>query len=366
MFSEASLKTLRDSIATGRPLTGPLDIQLLPTPRCNAACAFCPLVSIPEPLLRQTPRFNTYREDLSGGLLDRLADDLYYLGGLRRVTITGGEPLLYHHLIPAVFQLTRCFPDVEMTVVTNGIRLKKFAGFFADAGLHNLSVSLNAGTAASYLRQNPGAGPDTFAEIVAGLEAVAAARRTHNGRPRLNLSVVLTAASAGDVPAVFELARGVGAQAATFIPLMEILLDGAAVNRGLAVPADDFQRFLAAIEDFGGRARAEGFYLGYAGAASDRGVIDNRGAFAAQPCYAGFTFAAIYPNGDVRPCCHCEPIMGNLKEESFADIWQGSRFNEYRRRMLAIGGAGLPGCFCRECGYLYENREFASRLRAAP
>ena len=364
MFSPESITALAESVAAGKPLSGPLDLQLLPTPRCNAACVFCPLVAIPEPQSLRTPRFFTYKEDLSGGLLDRLADDLYYLGGLRRVTITGGEPLLYSHLVPAVFQLSRGFPRVEMTVVTNGIRLQRFARFFVDAGLHNLSVSLNAGRPETYRAQNRTADADTFAAIEAGIAAVAQERKKRGAAlPRLSLSVVLTAASAGDVPALFELARRHGVEAVTFIPLMEILLDGGAVNRELTISAEDFPRFLAAIDDYGGRARAEGFYLGYGGSADDRGTIDNRGAFSRQPCYAGYAFAAVYPNGDVRPCCHCEPVMGNLQEESFIAIWRGERYQAFRWRMLAIA-AGLDGCLCRECGYLYENREFGARLRA--
>lgn len=362
MFDEDSLRNLRDSIAAGRPLTGPLDLQLLPTSRCNAACAFCPLVAIPAEIT--PPRFQNRNEDLSGGLLDRLADDLYHLGGLRRVTITGGEPLLYPQIIPAIFQLTRCFNNVELTLVTNGIRLKKFAGIIVAAGVHQLSVSLNAGTAESYRKQNPAAGPDAFDEIVAGLEAVAAERKGRGtSGPRVGLSVVLTEASAADVKPLFELARRTGVGAVTFIPLMEIMLAGRVINRNLAVTPKALSRFFKDLGEYAERARSEGFWLGYAGTPRDQGVIDNHGAFSEQPCFTGYTFAAVYPNGDVRPCCHCESVMGNLKEQSFGEIWQGEKFQEFRRRALAIVPEGMDGCLCRECGYLYENREFDQRLR---
>jgi len=48
--------------------------------------------------------------------------------------------------------------------------------------------------------------------------------------------------------------------------------------------------------------------------------------------------------------------MGNLKNASFSEIWHSDRYREYRERMLAIDEKGLlPGCLCRECGYIYEN-----------
>jgi MoaA/NifB/PqqE/SkfB family radical SAM enzyme len=365
MFSDESIENLRESIRAGRPLTGPTDVQIMPTPRCNATCGFCPLHAIPGPLMKHAPRFQMYKSDLSGGLLDRLADDLYYLGGLKRMTITGGEPLLYPFLVPMVFQFGRSIKGAELTVVTNGIKLKNFGAFFVHAGLHNLHVSINAGTEKSYCSQNPGAKHGLFDEILAGVETVTKERRRIEAdRPHVTLSAVLTRASAGDVEALFEIGRRTGVDAVTFIPLMEIRLEGESINRGRRVTEDQLKNFHEDMEEFSGRAGAEGFFMGYAGSRGDRGVMDSGDLYGRQPCYSGYTFAAIYPNGDVRPCCHCEPVMGNLCERSFIDIWNSVEYQEQRERMMRIheGGGSLPGCFCGECGYSYENREFHKKI----
>ena len=49
------------------------------------------------------------------------------------------------------------------------------------------------------------------------------------------------------------------------------------------------------------------------------------------PCYIGWTFTRILPNGDVLPCCkaHKKPL-GNLHEKSFKDIWYSNNYNEFR------------------------------------
>ena len=49
------------------------------------------------------------------------------------------------------------------------------------------------------------------------------------------------------------------------------------------------------------------------------------------PCYIGWTFTRILPNGDVLPCCkaHKNPL-GNLHEKSFKDIWYSNKYNEFR------------------------------------
>ncbi len=365
MFRKSSINALRESIEKGEPVTGPLDVQILPTPRCNASCVFCPLNAIPPPLMQYTPRFCTYEHDLPGGLLDRLADDLYHLGGLERLTITGGEPLLYRYLIPAVFQFRNSFPEAELTVVTNGIRLIDFADFFVGAGLQNLTVSINAGTRETYLRHNPGASGEEFDRIVEGVTAVTNKRDGRDSdSPRVTLSVVLTKDSASEVGPVFEIGRSTASDAVTFLPLMEIRLQGRSVNRGLRAGGDEFNRFLGDMERYSDKARQEGFYMGYAGSHDDAGVVDQGGLYKDQPCYAGYAFAAVYPNGDVRPCCHCEPIMGNLTRSSFIDIWRSERYAEQRARMMAIQESpqALEGCLCDECGYLFENRELHKKL----
>jgi MoaA/NifB/PqqE/SkfB family radical SAM enzyme len=359
IFAPDAMATLRDSIAAARPLTGPLDVQIIPTTRCNASCAFCPLCAIPKRHLHQTPRFDPAQPDLSGGLLDRLADDLYYLGGLRRLTITGGEPLLYPFVIPAIFQFSRNFPKAQLSLVTNGIRLAKFASFLVFAGVHDVHVSINAGTTASCQAQNPGAGPDTFDQILSGITALTDARHKSNrNTPRVTLSVVLTKHSAPDVADLFEIGRRTRVDAVTYIPLMALRLPIGVLNQDLQVSAEQFQTFKDSIRHFGDMARAEGFYLGYADAYEHDGVITSGDLYRNQPCFQGYSFAAIYPNGDVRPCCHCEPVMGNLTRQSFADIWRSEKYQSQRERMMAIQERGsLDGCLCRECGHCFENEE---------
>jgi len=357
MFDSESLNNLKQSIKKGRPETGPLDVQILPTSRCNAACVFCPLHCIPGPLLKHTPRFDGPPRDLPGGLLDRIADDLYHLGGLQRLTITGGEPLLYNLVLPAVFQFGRSFEKADMSIVTNGIRLKSFAEFFARSKMADLTVSLNAGNTETYKKQNPAASAATFDEIIEAVSMLCNERKkTGSAKPRVTLSVVLSRYSAGDVADLFEIGRKTGVDAVTFIPLMRFMIEGHESTADFRAGDDDFRRFLDEIDRYSGPAAGEGFYLGYGGCRDDCGVLDAGELYTRQPCYAGYAFAAVFPNGDVRPCCHCEPVMGNLKNASFSEIWHSDRYREYRERMLAIDEKGLlPGCLCRECGYIYEN-----------
>lgn len=64
------------------------------------------------------------------------------------------------------------------------------------------------------------------------------------------------------------------------------------------------------------------------------------------PCMAGFSKLTIDPNLDVRPCDKCvSAVVGNLREESLAEIWNGARLaNIYRRRVsYCVSGAAGGG-----------------------
>ncbi len=366
MFSRESIRYLRQAIKDRRVTRGPLDIQILPTTRCNAACTFCPDQAVPEEIKAEfDPRWLALPEEIPLGLLDRLADELCRLGGLRRIHITGGEPLLYRHIIPLIFTTRRDFPEVEITLVTNGILLKNFAHPLARIGLDRLSVSLNAGTSETYQKLNPAASKTTFPEIIKGIRAVADQKRdAGTDKPYISVTSVLTRENTDELDKMFRLCLDAGAGGLTFIPLMEFRRGDLNCNQDHIPDTHGFERFLSEIERLAPEASKAGFYIGYSGDPAFRGVLRHHDIYSRIPCYAGYTFAMIWPNGDVRPCCNCEYVLGNLKESGFSTIWRSERAQAMRQRMLSIIEQGPPAlCDCAECGYLYENNNFHENLQ---
>jgi len=62
-------------------------------------------------------------------------------------------------------------------------------------------------------------------------------------------------------------------------------------------------------------------------------------------CGAGRIYAAIEPNGDVVPCVFLPIVVGNLRKQSFWDIWTKSKLFEDLRDRDKLKG------FCRVCPY---------------
>ena len=88
--------------------------------------------------------------------------------GVRKIRLTGGEPLLRRDL-PRLVERLRAL-DVELALTTNGVLLPRFARELREAGLNRVTVSLDALDARVFqaMSDAPGFGPE---DVLAGIEA---------------------------------------------------------------------------------------------------------------------------------------------------------------------------------------------------
>jgi cyclic pyranopterin phosphate synthase len=118
----------------GRPLR---DLRISVTDRCNFRCVYC----MPKEVYGRDHRFLDRRELLTFEEIARVAR-VFVDGGVRKIRITGGEPLVrrdVEHLIGLLAEL-----GVDLTLTTNGSLLPQKAQALADAGLTRVTVSLDA------------------------------------------------------------------------------------------------------------------------------------------------------------------------------------------------------------------------------
>jgi len=104
--------------------------------------------------------------------IERLARCFVQLG-VRKIRLTGGEPLLRRDITKLVAMLA-AIPGVEdLAMTTNGTLLKDLAQPLKEAGLHRLTVSLDALDPEIFARMNGTGFP--VAKVLAGIEAARAA-----------------------------------------------------------------------------------------------------------------------------------------------------------------------------------------------
>ncbi|WIM06056.1 MAG: GTP 3',8-cyclase MoaA [Candidatus Nitricoxidivorans perseverans] len=129
----------------GRPVR---DLRVSITDRCNFRCVYC----MPRTAFGADHRFLARDDLLSFEEIEHLAR-LFAAQGVRKIRLTGGEPLLRRD-IERLIGLLAAIPGMEVTLTTNGSLLAKRARSLRDAGLARVTVSLDALDDAVFRRMN--------------------------------------------------------------------------------------------------------------------------------------------------------------------------------------------------------------------
>lgn len=126
--------------ARSRPLH---DLRISVTDRCNFRCTYC----MPREVFGSDYQFMPHAELLSFEEITRVAEAATRLG-LRKIRLTGGEPLLRKNIEALITMLSALrTPEgkpIELTLTTNGTLLEKKAAALKAAGLRRVTVSLDA------------------------------------------------------------------------------------------------------------------------------------------------------------------------------------------------------------------------------
>jgi len=166
--------------ALGRPLR---DLRISVTDRCNFRCSYC----MPKEVFDKHYDFLPQTSLLSFEEITRTAR-LFVAHGVRKIRLTGGEPLLRKNLEVLVAMLaTLRTPEgapLDLTLTTNGSVLARKAQALKDAGLKRVTVSLDALDDAIFRRMNDADFP--VAEVLAGIDE---AQRVGLGPIKVNMVV---------------------------------------------------------------------------------------------------------------------------------------------------------------------------------
>lgn len=151
----------------GRPVR---DLRISVTDRCNFRCVYC----MPKEVFGRDYRFLERRELLTFEEIARLAR-AFARQGVRKVRITGGEPLLRRDLDRLVAMLAE-IEGLDLTLTTNGSLLARQARALKEAGLRRVTVSLDSLDDRVFRAMNDVDFPVT--RVLEGIEAAAEAGLT--------------------------------------------------------------------------------------------------------------------------------------------------------------------------------------------
>jgi radical SAM protein with 4Fe4S-binding SPASM domain len=299
-------------------LPSTLSVEL--TAACNQRCAHCYNAWRAEG--NRSPERLPTAELLA--LLDRVAAE----AGLERVTLSGGEPLLHPDFRPITEHLRG--RGLELCLITNGTLVDRDVAAFLATAFGSVQVTL-AGPGAAEHDAICGAG--SYARVLAGLEALAAAGVATSG------SFLCTASAAAQAAATVArlIERGVRRVAFNRFNPSGFGLESALrlmPTRGQVLRALEQVEELAARDDLDvsctmpippcvvDEERFPHVAFGHCAAGSPHG----------EP--------ALAPDGKLRLCPLQGWALGDLRAASFQEVWDAPRRLEFT--------AATPE-FCREC-----------------
>src|SRR5262249_38177757 len=329
----------------GWPEMLPLNLTLSPSPKCNSRCLTCNIWMKREDEL-------TIEE--WERVLASLGETPYWF------TISGGEPLMYPHVVElAQLAYKYCRPGI-INIPTNAIlpiipeRVERIAKSCPESQLIiNLSLD-GVGEKHDIIRGVKG----NFAKFEQMLEQLLALR---SQLPNLIVGIhsVVSVFSVGHLDEIIEYADKSGAdQFITEIAEPRIELD--TVGLPITPKAEDYaaaiDKLIAYVESkqYKGVARiTEAMRVEYYKLV--KRILDSQDQVI--DCYAGWVSAQIYANGTVWPCCVRADDLGNLRDfdYDFKKIWFGEKIKEVRRSIAA-----------KECHCPLANASYTNMLHDLP
>lgn len=322
--------------------TGPHWVVLDLTRRCNTVCLGCFFHCI-QP--RQPSPGDHQVQDLSPELVRKMCAELPELGTREIVFAGEGETFLH----PQVFDFVGAFKRAgfQVQAFTNGTLTDPTVAFrIVESKLDVLHVTLWATNPTEHAEWHPGINPTFFHKRIEGLKLVTQAKRQLGTRvPVLNLQVPLHRSNFRNINERVELALAGGCDEVTF----GYFRDWGGEFEHLGLLPEDTEAILPGLMAVKRILEAHGVRHNV-GEYLDRVRLGPE-VWRRLPCYAGWYTCCVKADGTVLACSHCRLAMGNLNQRSFARIWDGPEYREFRRRSSnpdTLAGLGQV-CNCANC-----------------
>jgi radical SAM protein with 4Fe4S-binding SPASM domain len=303
---QSGFSYLMSSLARIPVISGmPVSVSAELTNNCNLRCPEC--ASGSEVITRGRGFMNI---ELYEKLISELSPYLYYIN-----LYFQGEPMMH----PQFFSFAALSRNINTVVSTNGHFLSpENSEKLAVSGLKKLIVSLDGMDQKVYsiYRHN-----GDFGKVVAGIKNVTSAIVRHNSSLNMEIQFLVNRHNEHQIPEAERFAKDVGARLK--LKSMQI------------INSHDAEEWMPAERKFRRYKESDGRYI-------IKSSLPDR-------CMRLFFNPVITWDGKIIPCCFdkdAEFVMGDLNNESFKSIWNGKRYNEFRKKILT-GRNKID--ICRNC-----------------
>ena len=281
--------------------------------RCNSRCVACKRWEHHDP------------QELNIDSIDGLLRRSKYLGKLKRINISGGEPFLYSHLSDLLYLIREIYGrDLLISCITNGLNPSKIVPIAErHAPFGNLQLFVSIDGARIETHENMRGVRGSFQLAWATLEGLTAVQRKI---PSFNtgISMTLTVLNWHEVGEVFSQSRALGVGFTTRLAMFTSVYYRNRLEKGnLGISVDDLEALQRELSAMVGNS--EGF------SPSIREFLHNLVPGSTQKrdyvCHAGLKSCCVQNSGRVTPCMFVDQSIGNINSSSFDRIWSSEQAN---------------------------------------
>ncbi len=355
------------------PESGPTHLTILSTGRCNLACFMC-------------------GHSLVDGLpvtIDANAID-QWLEKAQRVFLAGGEPLwMSENANPEAARifdaLIKRHTHLKINAYTNGTLMNEAMAKLVLDRFESIHFSVDTVDPAIYEKIR---GKPLLPTVLENIERLARMKRERGlGRddaPRINFNTILMNATVRGLPAVAQKLASLGGHKQCIVKLNNVLgfdyqqvLEKGVPGNGKPRTPGDITEVEKIVRSFQGgmaqevfdahkfgvpelaniRAALEKIHAEHGIEVEDQAYFLKAAAQKVAPtdaeavCPAPWVTGDIHENGNVLCCCANSTILGNVREQTFDEIWNGPAAQDLRASFIR---GEMKGCIQSGCPSLYD------------
>ncbi len=305
-FSRSAEAAVPTTAGVARPEAVPHVVAWNLTQRCNLACAHCYIAAGP---------WHGEEGELTTDEVRRISDEILELNPSPMFVLSGGEPLLRDDLEEIAAHAKAGGATVVVGTNGTGLTEERIASL-QEAGVTGVAVSVDSlsGRYHDRFRHGGGAHRDTLSAVERLRDA------------RLDF-IVQTTVTRGNRAEVGELAAWAAEAGAVCFNLYFLVETGRGEGMSGLAPEEN-EAVLAELVELGKHFRGRMMVRSKCQPQIMRHVHrDDPGSpllHYATRCPCGVQYCRITPEGKVTPCPYLPKVAGDLRRQTFAEVWQES------------------------------------------
>ncbi|MBI5178600.1 MAG: radical SAM protein [Nitrospinae bacterium] len=349
--------------------SGPAYLTVLSTGRCNLACFMCS-----HSFIKETPVVFT---------VNMLTP---WLKNARRVFLAGGEPLwmtdAVNRAAKEIFEcLVRDHPNVKINAYTNGVLLDERMAEMVMERFETIQFSVDSVNPAVYAKVR---GRPLLTTVLENMERLAEMKRKRGlasaDHPHINMNTIVMRSTVKGLPDVAQMLARLGGNKHCLVKLRDTIghdhakmaadmlkenrMPDTPENRAAALKTIAANQAAILEEIYPAETvppavaeRLNGIYAANGITVEDQGYFLGGGVAKPLPsgadavCSAPWVTADIREDGNVYCCCAHTEILGNVKERSFDEIWNGPKIKAIRAAFIR---GEMKGCIQSGCPSVFD------------